>query len=54
LRVLSVRVREIVFEKRQTSYKDVADNLIKELATKGKIKTQTKNKVSHSEGKSIV
>jgi hypothetical protein len=37
LRVLSVRVRELVFEKQTTTYKEVADELIQELLKKGKM-----------------
>jgi len=37
LRVLSVRVRELVFEKKTTTYKEVADELIQELLKEGKM-----------------
>ena len=43
LRVLSVRVRELVFEKRVTTYKEVADELIKELVDEGKMTHDTHN-----------
>ena len=36
-KVLSVRVRELVFERKITTYKQVADILIDELARKGKL-----------------
>ena len=37
LRVLSVRVHEIVREKKQSTYKEVADDLINELAITGRL-----------------
>lgn len=43
LRVLSVRVRELVFEKRITTYKEVADELIKELVEEGKMAHDSHN-----------
>ena len=43
LRVLSVRVRELVFEKQSTSYKEVADELIRELIREGKMPSDAKN-----------
>ena len=46
LRVLSVRVRELVFEKQLTTYKEVADELIQELIREGKMPTDAKNAVN--------
>ena len=43
LRVLSVRVRELVFEKKSTTYKEVADELIQELINEGKMPCDAKN-----------
>ena len=43
LRVLSVRVRELVFEKQCTTYKEVADELIQELIREGKMPCDAKN-----------
>lgn len=43
LRVLSVRVRELVSEKRTTTYKEVADMLIKELIEEGKMPKDSHN-----------
>ncbi len=43
LRVLSVRVRELVFEKRKTTYKEVADELIRELVEQGKMPRDARN-----------
>ena len=43
LRVLSVRVRELVFEKQVTTYKEVADELIKELFKEGKMSHEKRN-----------
>ena len=43
LRVLSVRVRELVFEKQTTTYKEVADELINELLIEGKMTRGTRN-----------
>ena len=43
LRVLSVRVRELVFEKKITTYKEVADELIKELIEEGKMPRDSRN-----------
>ena len=51
LRVLSVRVRELVFSKRETSYKEVADQLIEELAIKGKI---IRGNPSHPNGSTYI
>ena len=38
LRVLSVKVKDIVGEKKKTSYKEVADDLIAEFSNKLKLK----------------
>ena len=35
LKVLSIRIREIVFSRRLTTYTDIANMLIKELTSKG-------------------
>jgi polyhydroxyalkanoate synthesis regulator phasin len=43
LKVLSVRVRELVFEKQTTTYKEVADDLIQELIREGKMTSDKKN-----------
>jgi len=43
LKVLSVRVRELVFEKRVTTYKEVADELIQELLKEGKMSYDSRN-----------
>lgn len=43
LKVLSVRVRELVFEKQTTTYKEVADELIQELLKEGKMSHDTRN-----------
>lgn len=43
LKVLSVRVRELVFEKQVTTYKEVADELIQELVKEGKMSHDTRN-----------
>jgi len=43
LKVLSVRVRELVFEKQVTTYKEVADELIQELLKEGKMSHDTRN-----------
>lgn len=41
--MLSVRVRELVFEKQSTTYKEVADDLIQELIKEGKMPSDKKN-----------
>ena len=41
--MLSVRVRELVFEKQSTTYKEVADELIQELISEGKMPSDAKN-----------
>lgn len=46
LKVLSVRVRELVFEKQVTTYKEVADELIQELLKEGKM-SHDKHNVTH-------
>jgi hypothetical protein len=38
-----VRVRELVFEKQSTTYKEVADDLIQELIRGGKMPSDKKN-----------
>jgi hypothetical protein len=43
LKVLSVRVRELVFQKKMTTYKEVADELIQELLKEGKMSHDTRN-----------
>lgn len=43
LRVLSMRVRELVFVKRSTSYKEVADELINELIKEGKMSRESRS-----------
>lgn len=44
--MLSVRVRELVSEKRVTTYKEVADLLIKELIDEGKMPRDSHNVIS--------